>query len=373
MKLITVFLPTTSKISSIMKTMANKIPRFVSYEAKGAAIFKLFWLRRLLCMSRNFHVPSNDFRAESVSCASQPRFNLTLKLQPEMNRASAISLAVAMSVFFLTQSAGAKRVIYTYTGKPFSYVGTGPGVTSVSGYFTVSSALAPNTTQNLYPDTVGGTITDYEFTDGRYILDIGNYATSDSFDNGTGPGTPMIEVTTGPDGHITSWYLNILSPTAYINSWNWPYDTLYGPSVADGVQADPSQAYDAYNGNSPGTWSVGTNIPPVAPEITSQPVNITASAGGTASLSVGASGYPLYYQWAFNGTNIIGATNATLALADLSAAQAGFYSVTVSNILGSVTSQPVILAAAWAANVRRFDHFCAGRQHESDSVRQQSE
>ena len=182
-------------------------------------------------------------------------------------------LAVALLAFCLTQSARA-QVTYRYTGNPFSYVGTsdywGAPVTSVSGYFTVASALAPNTTLLLTPDTIGGTITDYSFTDGRYIDNIGNYATSApvNIDNGTGSGAPTFAVTTGANGDITYWDLNILSPTAYlgswnVNSWNSPvYDTLYDEgTVGDGVIADPSQSYDAYNNNSPGTWTVTSSVP----------------------------------------------------------------------------------------------------------------
>jgi len=132
---------------------------------------------------------------------------------------------MAILAFCLTQSVRA-QVTYTYTGNPFSYVGTsdffGAPVTSVSGYFTVASALAPNTTQNLTPNTIGGTITDYSFTDGRYTDDIGNYATSApiNIDSGTGSGAPTFTVTTGANGNIIFWDLNILSPTAYIASWN---------------------------------------------------------------------------------------------------------------------------------------------------------
>lgn len=80
------------------------------------------------------------------------------------------------------------------------------------------------------------------------------------------------------------------------------------------------------------------------PSITSEPMNTTASPGGTVTLSVGATGYPLLYQWAFNGTNIAGATGATLTLTQLSAANVGVYTVTVSNGSGAVTSQTISLA-----------------------------
>jgi hypothetical protein len=88
-------------------------------------------------------------------------------------------------------------------------------------------------------------------------------------------------------------------------------------------------------------YKVGPTQPAV---ITSQPVSTTAAPGGTVTLSVSASGYPLSYQWSFNGTNIAGATNATLTLNNLGAANVGHYTVTISNMLGSVASQSVSLS-----------------------------
>ncbi len=86
---------------------------------------------------------------------------------------------------------------------------------------------------------------------------------------------------------------------------------------------------------------------PTAPRIAVQPVSRTAGAQTTATFNVGALGSsPLTYQWQFNGTNlndsssagISGATAATLKLANVQIAQAGLYSVIISNAIGSVVS-----------------------------------
>ena len=79
----------------------------------------------------------------------------------------------------------------------------------------------------------------------------------------------------------------------------------------------------------------------LAPVITGEPVSITVSPGGTATLTVTASGYPLNYQWTFNGTNIPGATGSSLTITNFSAANVGLYSVTITNALGSAMSQTV--------------------------------
>ena len=86
---------------------------------------------------------------------------------------------------------------------------------------------------------------------------------------------------------------------------------------------------------------VSADGPPI---IATQPANQAALAGGAATFSVLSSGrFPLFYQWQFDGTNLANATNATLALSNLTTNQAGSYSVLVSNSLGSATSSNALL------------------------------
>ncbi len=93
-----------------------------------------------------------------------------------------------------------------------------------------------------------------------------------------------------------------------------------------------------------------TYAPPAVPVIAQQPVGQTAAYGGSATFAASASGgVPLYYQWLFNGTNFLpAATNATLTLTGLTPANAGNYSVIVTNYLGSTTSSvaPLTLQSA---------------------------
>lgn len=81
-----------------------------------------------------------------------------------------------------------------------------------------------------------------------------------------------------------------------------------------------------------------------APVITSQPTNQTVLVSNAVTFAVTAGGtQPLNYQWNFNGTNIFGATNSSLALYNVSPAQAGNYSVLVTNFFGAVTSSNAVL------------------------------
>lgn len=81
-----------------------------------------------------------------------------------------------------------------------------------------------------------------------------------------------------------------------------------------------------------------------APAITQQPVARTNVAGTTATFTVGAAGSPpLSYQWRFNGAPLADATASSLTLANVSANDAGDYTVVVSNGSGTVTSDVAIL------------------------------
>ncbi len=70
---------------------------------------------------------------------------------------------------------------------------------------------------------------------------------------------------------------------------------------------------------------------------------------GSTTLSVTASGSPApTYQWTHAGTNLPGATAATLAINNAQPAQAGTYQVIVSNVNGVVTSTPATVVTVIA-------------------------
>jgi sugar lactone lactonase YvrE len=86
------------------------------------------------------------------------------------------------------------------------------------------------------------------------------------------------------------------------------------------------------------------------PGITTQPQSQTVMAGASVQFSVTASGRPApTYQWNFNGTAISGATGSSYSLASAQAANAGNYTVTVTNAVGSVTSSQAALTVNPAA------------------------
>jgi hypothetical protein len=86
---------------------------------------------------------------------------------------------------------------------------------------------------------------------------------------------------------------------------------------------------------------------PTPPAITTQPAGQTVTAGSSLVMYVLVTGSPApTYQWRLNGTNLPGASSYYLSLSNLQAANAGTYTVVVSNALGSVTSAGAVVGVA---------------------------
>jgi sugar lactone lactonase YvrE len=83
----------------------------------------------------------------------------------------------------------------------------------------------------------------------------------------------------------------------------------------------------------------------IAPAIQTQPQSQTVTAGNSVQFTVTASGRPAVtsYQWYFNGMAIGGATSTTYNLSNAQSGNAGNYTVVVSNVVNSVTSNAAIL------------------------------
>ena len=95
--------------------------------------------------------------------------------------------------------------------------------------------------------------------------------------------------------------------------------------------------------------------PQLAPNILTNPVSQTVTAGVSATFNVTATGIPSpNYQWLENGATITGATSASLTISNAHCPDAGTYSVIVSNVAGSVTSSNATLTVIGSAPVASF-------------------
>ena len=138
------------------------------------------------------------------------------------------------------------------------------------------------------------------------------------------------------------------APLAY--QWRKDGTSLSGATAATlsiaSTQASDAGAYTVVVSNAGGSVTSATaaltvNVPPA---ITTQPSSQSVTAGAAASFTVVATGTaPLTYQWKKDGTSISGATTATHSLASAQSADAGSYTVVVSNAVSTVTSSAAVL------------------------------
>jgi len=133
---------------------------------------------------------------------------------------------------------------------------------------------------------------------------------------------------------------SLAAPAAFPAGWN-PSCIAIGDLDGDG-RPDIFVAND-YDGD----VTVYQNTAPfgTAPVITLQPTNQNVAVGGTVTFAGLAQGtVPLTYQWTFNGTNLSGATNASLTISNVQLDQAGNYALLATNNLGSTASSNAVLS-----------------------------
>jgi hypothetical protein len=138
-------------------------------------------------------------------------------------------------------------------------------------------------------------------------------------------------------------------PLAY--QWFFKGGALAGRTAATlsltAVQASNAGEYYAVVSNAMGraTSTVATlTVRPLAPYFTVQPSSVVLSVGLDCTLTGQANGsQPISYQWQRNGTNIPGATSASLVFSSLTLSASGNYTLLASNAAGVTTSAVAVL------------------------------
>jgi hypothetical protein len=158
-------------------------------------------------------------------------------------------------------------------------------------------------------------------------------------------------------GESVPWqfYQTVLQPGSYTLQWTYSKDSAdngTGIPFADAAWLDQVAL-------------VPTNY---LPTITTQPQSQSVVAGMDVTFSVSATAsLPVTYRWQFYGTNLPGATGATLTLPSVQTGNSGTYQVVVSTAYGSVLSSlaalsvgqciapPAGLVAWWRAEGNALD------------------
>lgn len=123
-----------------------------------------------------------------------------------------------------------------------------------------------------------------------------------------------------------------------------------GASASDltvtGIQASDAGNYRCVVANSVGsTNSSYASLSLITPpSFIQQPVSQIVQVGGNVLFAATLAGSePMTYQWFFNGSPIQGETNAIYTIPSASTNQAGIYSLSVSNLAGSINSASAVL------------------------------
>jgi len=156
------------------------------------------------------------------------------------------------------------------------------------------------------------------------------------------------------DGTVIAWGINAVgetnSPSALSNIVAISAAEIYGLALRrDGTVS--GWGYNNYHnldippgltnvtGISAGSFSLAL-VGDGPPFFTSVLPDLTANYGATVRLRIDATGAgPLSYQWRLNGADLPGGTNPVIELTGLRATQAGRYAITVTNSLGSASSE----------------------------------
>jgi hypothetical protein len=112
------------------------------------------------------------------------------------------------------------------------------------------------------------------------------------------------------------------------------------PPAADGAGPALKRLDAAAYGNDPANWVAAAPLTIIA-----HPRGLSADPGQDVVLSIQAIGTgPLRFAWRFNGALLPGATNDTLVLNNVQESNQGAYTATVSDLTGSIVSQPAFVA-----------------------------
>ncbi len=253
-----------------------------------------------------------------------------------------------------------------------------PGVARLLADGTLDSTFAPGIGPNsgvqavlIQPDgkiVIGGSFTTFAGLPRRGVARLNQAGAPDEFGI-IGPSGGVGALLLQPDGAILlAGTFNAVGSLARnrlarLNA-DGSFDTAYDPDITGAIGLSTPGIY-AMVSPGPDQLVIGGTFAAVSgqprsglarlgtplPTITRQPADLAATAGANVTLTVVANTTAnVTYQWRRNGTALTGATAATLALANLQSADAGTYTVVVTNPFGSTTSAAATLTVGTPPN-----------------------
>jgi alpha-tubulin suppressor-like RCC1 family protein len=150
-------------------------------------------------------------------------------------------------------------------------------------------------------------------------------------------GAPVLSISANSDG------IHALRSDGNVSAWDWNALSLGLPAgLADIVSLSPYRTSSLLILGTSSVYGVRTLS---APHLVANPVSVRVFAGYTGNVfTVNAAAVPtLSYQWSKGNDAIPDSNVSSLWINNVQASDAGDYTVTISNSLGTVTSTPVML------------------------------
>jgi uncharacterized repeat protein (TIGR03803 family) len=222
-----------------------------------------------------------------------------------------------------------------------------------------AGALVQGTDGNFYSTTKFNTIQGFLFNGTIFRVTTNGALTTLyalNFNDGANPVAGLIQggdgnfygttLAGGPQGNGTVFRISPNGAIANLVQFDGFDDGAHPASAL--VQGSDGSFYGTTTTGGPGgrgtVFRLSINS---APQITTQPANQNAMPGTNVVFNVAVFGTsPLSYQWRKNGTNLLGggSSASSLTISNVAPADAGTYSVVVTNALGSVTSTGAVLS-----------------------------
>jgi hypothetical protein len=261
---------------------------------------------------------------------------------------------------------GTASSAYAFNGSSYISVDTNRPLTGLHTNFTISLWFRANDTSpgDMYVHRANFRDINLNWSrgtplePGKVLMSIyDNTSTYHEVTSGVLPTNTWIHCVTTYDGLAQRLYINgvQVSSASWSAPLNWD-DSFIGEGIG-GFAADNTYRF---NGDIDDVRVYGRTLSPsdvarlyaseapAAPTITNQPASQIVNVGQSVSFNASATGTsPLSYQWSFDGTNIVNATNVTLTLVNVQPTDAGNFAVTVSNPYGSTNSINASLTVNW--------------------------
>lgn len=261
----------------------------------------------------------DNLRWKLVGTAEAPTYPTTGKLEDDLDRMHNASTELGRFVAQQRTLYGADQVQLIVAGtRDYAGVAYTPGYLSTVNHPGTAATAAHELAHNFGCRHDRQTQTDAADNDGKYYY--GHRFTYNSQDTGT-----------------------IMSYAPYLVPYFSNPDISY-QGIPVGIAAGQPRAADNARYLREHADDVANLVPSktiTTPVITTQPTSVTVTSGTSFTLSVVATGNALSYQWAHDGTDIVGATLASYAKTTSTSGDAGTYTVLVRNTAGNVRSNSV--------------------------------